>query len=105
MNSFSFLTSLYHWDYLPIPVFLKVLKRFPTSNQVLNWFPDIFVEIVSLLFNKVLFGPSLLLFIKNSFYFVFLIGCYLSRLKPSATAAALPHGGGHHLYRSQNHCK
>ncbi len=52
-------------------------KRLPISGQIFNWFPDVSAEIVSFLFDNILFGLFLSSFVEDSFYFVFLIKCYL----------------------------
>src|SRR6266566_3042253 len=71
-NSF-FPISLCPLAYWPTSEFLEILERLPISSQIFDWFLNIFIGVITFLFNKVLFGLSLLLFIENDFYFIFLI--------------------------------
>ncbi len=68
--------SLYLLACWPTSGFLKTLKRFPVSGQILDWFLNVFAKIISFSFNEILFGPSLSSFVEDNFYFVFLIRYY-----------------------------
>ncbi|SRR6266566_4379423 len=59
---------------------LGILRNIEIPSDIqsdFDWFLDIFAKVISFPSNKILFDPSLLLFVENNLHFVFLIECYL----------------------------